>query len=117
MKTPIESILLVALASFIGSFGAVFLKAGAVKVRLGLKYLVLNWRLALGVTLFVLSSAFFVLGLRHGELSVLYPVVSLSYVFTMIWSRLFFKEPVTRTKFIGLVLILTGIVFVGLGKA
>lgn len=116
MKTPVESIILVLIGSFIGSFGAVFLKAGSAKLNHGLKYLILNARLALGVLFFLGSSYFFVLGVRKGELSVLYPLVSLGYLWTLLWSRLFFKEPITRDKFYGLALILLGIVFVGLGN-
>ncbi len=115
MKTPVTSMLLVLVASFVGSFGAVFLKSGAQKLRDGLKYLILNIRLAAGVALFLLSSAFYIMGLKHGEVSVLYPMVSLANVWTLIWSRLFFKEPVTRSKTLGLLLILVGVFFIGLG--
>jgi drug/metabolite transporter (DMT)-like permease len=115
VKTPASSIGLVLLASFIGSFGAVFLKAGAGKLNQGLRYLVLNSRLAIGVALFVGSSYFFVLGVRHGELSVLYPMVSLGYVWTMLWSRLVFQESLTRHKCLGVLLILLGIGLIGLG--
>lgn len=124
MRTPIANMLLVLLAAFIGSFGGVFLKSGAAQVREGMVYLLIsreppffNWRLACGVALFLLSSYFFVLGIRPpGELSVLYPMVSLGYIFTLLWSRLFFKEPLTRLKFVGLFLIVAGVVFVGLGS-
>lgn len=115
MKTPVSSMALVLTASFIGSFGAVFLKAGAGKLRQGLRYLIFNFRLAAGVALFLASSYFFVLGVRNGELSVLYPLVALGYVWTMLWSRLFFREPVTRHKLYGLTLILLGIALIGLG--
>lgn len=113
--TPLSSMLLVLGASFIGSFGAVFLKSGASRMRIRLRHLLGNYRLVLGVALFLLSSYFFVLGVRRGELSVLYPMVSLGYVWTMLWSRLFFREPLTRNKLIGLSLILLGIVCIGLG--
>ena len=124
MKTPIANMLLVLLAAFIGSFGGVFLKSGSAQVRQGWVYLFIsreppffNWRLACGVALFMLSSYFFVLGIRPpGELSVLYPMVSLGYIFTLLWSRIFFKEPLTRMKFFGLFLILLGVSFVGLGS-
>jgi multidrug transporter EmrE-like cation transporter len=105
----------VLLASFVGSFGAVFLKAGASRLHRNLESLLLNYRLAAGVGMYFLSSYFFVLGVRRGELSVLYPMVSLGYVWTLFWSRLFFREPLTRQKFFGLGLILTGIVCVASG--
>jgi len=116
--------LLVLLGAFIGSFGGVFLKSGAAEVRKGWAYLFIsreapffNWRLACGVGFFLLSSYFFVLGIRPpGQLSVLYPMVSLGYIFTLVWSRIFFNEPFTRVKFLGLFLIVTGVVFVGLGS-
>ncbi len=113
--TPLSSMLLVMTASFVGSFGAVFLKSGASRMRVNFWHLLRNYRLALGVGLFLLSSYFFVLGVRRGELSVLYPMVSLGYVWTLIWSRLFFREPLTRNKVTGLSLILLGITFIGLG--
>jgi multidrug transporter EmrE-like cation transporter len=115
MKTPVSSMLLVLLASFIGSFGAVFLKVGAGRLKNGFRS-ILNLHLALGVGFFLLSSVFFVIGIRHGELSVLYPMVALGYVWTLFWSRLFFQEALTRQKFVGLGLILIGVFFVGLGS-
>lgn len=116
MRTPITSILLVLLASFIGSFGAVFLKIGAAKLKGGLRYLFLNPALIAGVVLFVLSSVAFVLGIRHGELTILYPLVSLSNLWTVLWSRIYFKEPLTGEKLMGLGLILSGAVCIGLGN-
>lgn len=110
MTTPIKSILLVLAASFIGSFGAVFLKAGAGRLHRHLHTLIFNWRLAAGVGMYVLSLVFYMAGIREGELSILYPMVSLGYIWTMLWSRLFFKEPISRRKVAGLVLILAGIV-------
>jgi multidrug transporter EmrE-like cation transporter len=113
-QTPLSSILLVLLASLIGSFGAVFLKLGAAPMKNGLRH-IFNLKLLAGVSLFVGSSVPFVMGLRHGELSVLYPMVSLGYVWTMVWSRIFFGEPITRAKVGALAMILTGIVCIGAG--
>ena len=115
MSTPASSVGLVLLASFIGSFGAVFLKSGAGRLHRQWETLLFNWRLAAGVGSFLISSMFFVAGVKNGELSVLYPMASLGYVWTMFWSRLFFGEPLTRMKFLGLGLILAGIVFLGYG--
>ena len=66
--------------------------------------------------MYLLSTVFFIMAIKNGELTVLYPLVSLSYVWTMLWSRLFFKEPFTREKFLGLALILVGVSFIGIGN-
>ena len=115
VTTPLSSILLVVLGSFIGSFGAVFLKLGSSKLRDGLLQ-IFNIRLIAGAAMYLLSTAFFIVALQKGELSVLFPLVSLGYVWTMVWSRIFFKEPFTRDKFLGLALILIGVSFIGIGN-
>ena len=116
MTTPPHSIAYVLLASFLGSFGAVFLKAGAGRLHRNLRTLFLNWRLAFGVGMFLVSSYFFVLGLREGELSVLYPMIALGYLWTMLWSRWFFGEPITRRKMIGIGIILLGVTLLNLSN-
>ncbi len=116
MKTPVSSILLVLIGAFIGSFGAVFLKAGAHSMTRTWQSLLLNWKLAAGISLFLFSSVFFVMGVKHGELTILYPLVSLGQVWTLLWSRLFFKEPLTGAKFAGLGTILLGVVLLNLGN-
>ena len=110
-----KSMLLVFAASVVGSFGAVFLKLGAARLD-GTIASFLNSRLALGVALFLGSSVFYALGIRGGQLSVLYPMVSLGYIWPLVWSRLFFHEALTREKFVGLGLILMGVCFVGMGS-
>lgn len=114
--TPLSSILLVLLASLIGSVGAVFLKFGAAHLNRGFRYIV-NWQLATGIALYVGSSIPFVMGLKHGELSVLYPMVSAGYICTMFWSKLFFNEPITKGKIGALAMILAGIMCIGIGGA
>ena len=112
--TLIRSMLLVLGASVVGSFGAAFLKLGSGKVnRNPLSFL--NPQLALGVFLYLGSSVFYALGIRGGQLSILYPLVSLGYVWTMLWARIFFKERFTRQKLAGLALILIGVMLVGMG--
>ena len=100
---------LVVTGSFIGSFGAAFLKAGAGRLQRTLNSVITNWRLALGVVAYGLSSVFFVLANTKGELTILYPLVSLGYLWTLLWARLFFNEPLTKFKFIGIGLILIGV--------
>jgi uncharacterized membrane protein len=114
--TPLwVSLLLVLAATIVGSFGAVFLKLGSAKLD-GSLMSCINSQLIIGVLLYLGSSVFYGFGIKGAQLSVVYPMVSLSNVWALIWSKWFFKEPLTTGKLIGLVFILLGVTFVGLGN-
>jgi multidrug transporter EmrE-like cation transporter len=108
MSTLSVSIAWIMVGSFVGSFGAVFLKIGAGYIH-GLKSLLTNWRLALGIALYLLSSVFFIKGIKNGgELSVLYPMVSTGSIWTLVWSKFLLGESLTPPKFIAVAMILAG---------
>ena len=114
-STPITSMVVVLIGSVIGSVGSVFLKSGAHAVNRNWTSIAFNWRLAIGIATYLISSVLFVKGMSNGELSVLFPLGSLGYVCTLIWSRLFFQEAITKVKLAGVGLILIGITCLGLG--
>jgi drug/metabolite transporter (DMT)-like permease len=114
--TPLYvSLLMVLVCTIMGSFGAVFLKLGAARIN-GSVLSFANSRLLVGIALYLGSSVFYALGIRGAQLSVVYPMVSMANVWALIWSRWFFKEPLTKEKYLGLALILLGVFFVGLGS-
>jgi uncharacterized membrane protein len=114
--TPlVRSISMVFVASVIGSLGMAFLKKGSAHLTRSLLSF-LNPPLLFGIALFLGSSVFYAMGIKDGQLSVLYPFVSLGYVWGLLWAKLFFNEAVTKEKAIGLGLILLGVCFVGLGS-
>lgn len=117
VTTPLSSIVLVLFGAFIGSFGAVFLKVGAEYMKGSLARVFVNYWLGLGVVLYLLSSVFYMMGVAQGELTVLYPMVSIGYIWTILWARVFFKEPFTIAKIGGLTLIVLGVALINLGKA
>jgi drug/metabolite transporter (DMT)-like permease len=116
MTTPVSSMALILVGSVIGSVGAIFLKSGAHEVNRDWKSIAFNWRLALGIGTYLASSVLFVKGMSNGELSVLFPLVSVGYVCTLAWSKLFFHETITKVKLTGVGLILVGIICLSLGS-
>lgn len=116
-STPFSSMLWILGCGVIGSLGAVGLKAGAGRLKFNVLALLSNWQLIGGVIAYMASSVLFVKGMKHGELSVLYPLVAVGQVWTMLWGRLLFKEPLTRYKVIAVVLILIGVALIGYGNA
>ena len=115
MTPLLKAMLLVFVASVIGSLGMAFLKMGSAHLSRSI-WSFLNPKLMTGIALFLGSSVFYAWGIRFGQLSVLYPMVALGYVWGLLWAKLFFNEALTKQKFMGLGLILLGVCFVGLGS-
>jgi len=116
MSPLVRSMMMVFGASVVGSFGMAFLKMGANRLTKSI-WSFLNAQLIFGVVLFLGSSVLYVAGIKGGQLSVLYPMVSLGYVWGLVWAKIFLDEPLTKQKFAGLGLILLGVFFVGLGSS
>lgn len=116
MDTELWAIGAVILCTIIGSFGALLLKIGANKVSLNLRRLIKNYALIGGLLLYGFSTIIFIIALKHGELSVLYPFVAMVYVWIIILSKVFLKERLNLAKIVGIVLIIAGVSLIGIGS-
>lgn len=110
----IFAILLVTLGGVISAFAAFFLKTGSGKFELKIKSIIANWRVILGLFLYVLSTIPFLIALRGQDLSFLYPFVSMTYIFVTVVSLIMLKERMNIHKYIGVLLVVIGIVLIGL---
>jgi uncharacterized membrane protein len=66
------------------------------------------------VLLYGISTIFFILALRIGELSVVYPLTSITYIFITILSVYFLKEKMNQYKWLGILFIIVGVILVKL---
>jgi len=66
-----------------------------------------------GLVLYGIGAAMMVLALQHGELSVLYPVISLSYVWVAILSVVIFHEHLNVYRIAGIAVIIAGVAILG----
>jgi len=108
---------MIIIATVLGAFGSIYLKKGAGKLEFNLKKLFSNRQLLYGFILYGVSSLFFIVGLKGGELSVLYPLVALSYVWISFLSVKILKERMSFWKWAGVVLIVAGVGCIGLGSS
>jgi len=116
MATQLFSILLVLVATLIGAFGALFFKRGSDKVSLNFRAILFNRSLILGFIFYVMSAVVFIISLKGGEVSVLYPFVSLNYVWISLLSIKFLGEKMNKWKWLGIFLIIMGVSLIGLGS-
>lgn len=110
-------LLLVFISAIAASFGALFLKKGSKQfnLRVSRKFIyeiLKNYSLLFGIGMYVLGTVFFIWALRLGELSMVYPLTSMTYILVCILSVYFLKEKMNMYKWIGIGFILTGVILV-----
>jgi uncharacterized membrane protein len=75
--------------------------------------LVTNLPLISGYTLYGINTLMMVLALRNGEMSMLYPIIALTYVWTTLLSYTLLAEPSNVYKNVGIVTIVLGVAVMG----
>ena len=68
-----------------------------------------------GYCLYAIFTVLFVYALRHGEVSVLYPLIALGYVWVAILSAVVFHETMNPLKIVAIAIIVTGVAVLGWG--
>lgn len=71
--------------------------------------------LLLGFALYSLGALIMIFAYRFGSLSVLQPMLSLNYVFSIILANAVLKEQTTPLKAIGVIIIILGVILIGGG--
>jgi uncharacterized membrane protein len=112
-------LLFILMATVFGAVGALFLKIGSKQFRIFISRkfileILKNYSLLFGVLLYGISTIFFILALRIGELSVVYPLTSITYIFITILSVYFLKEKMNQYKWLGILFIIVGVILVKL---
>lgn len=114
-----RSFLLVICCTFIGAGAQVLIKKGAgalgpnpTMLQAALA-MVLTPALLAGYSMYGVSTILLVLALRHGQLSLLYPVFAMTYVWVTILSVLIFHDSMNPFKLAGIATIVGGIAVLG----
>lgn len=101
---------LILVMTLMGSIASVFLKYAS-KSSNSLS-LVKDKNLYIGGVLYVLAALINIYVLRYLDYSVVLPLTSITYIWTMIFSRFLLKEDVSLRKIFGVFFILVGAVLV-----
>ena len=118
-----RSFILVVCCTLIGAAAQVLIKQGA--GALGLNPTMVQTALAMlltpslfaGYSMYGVSTVLLVMALRHGQLSLLYPVFAMTYVWVTILSVLVFHESMNAFKLAGIATIVGGIAVLGRGQS
>jgi uncharacterized membrane protein len=108
------AIVIVLISQMFAAVGALYLKKGSKNVHRRISSFLLNRFVLIGLLLYGISAVMFVPALKYGELSVLYPLVSTTYIWATLLSMYVLGEKMNSSKWIGIGLILAGVVVIGM---
>ena len=115
MKTHFNAILLIVFCTLFTSVGQLFWKLGANRLQFNFFSLITNYPLIFGFVSYAIGTVLLLKALKLGELSVLYPFISLSFIWVSMLSIAFLGEVMTGLKWISIILIIMGVSLIGFG--
>ncbi|MBD3261580.1 MAG: hypothetical protein GF334_07860 [Candidatus Altiarchaeales archaeon] len=117
MKTQPKAVLLVLLSTVFASSGQIFIKMGANNLSFDVVSFLLNYPLYVGYAFYLLGAALLIVSLKWGDLSVLYPIYALNFIWVSILSPMFFEaDSMNPVKWLGVFLVVLGVSVVGYGS-
>jgi len=116
MATELWQVGLIVFSTFFVGFAPIFLKRGLNLVKgFDLKGLIFNPNFIFGFFLYGCGYVISMPALKYGEISILYPFVSLAYVWVALFSNLLLHEEMNSSQWIGIVCIMIGVSCIGAG--
>ncbi len=113
MGTKISAVIGVFICTFLTSYAHVLWKFIASKDFIGI---LSSWQLWLGFVLLAVAAAILITSFKYGDVSVLYPIIAMSYIWVTLLSWYHFSEPLTIYKWIGVGGIILGLTILGKGS-
>jgi drug/metabolite transporter (DMT)-like permease len=111
-----KSIILVFTCTILGAAAQLLIKNGMDHLVLQPLAVLTNLSLVAGYGLYGLNTVMLVLALRDGELSQLYPIIAMTYVWVTLLSYTMLGEPPNWRKNVGIATIVIGVAIIGRGS-
>ena len=69
----------------------------------------MNWQLGISLVLYVIAMIIYMLMLRTFNVSIVYPLTSISYIFTMLMAKFFLGEAIEKWSWLGVLFVMLGV--------
>jgi len=112
-RTQKSALLLALITTIFTTTSQLLFKIGSAKVTGILSFF--NFFVIVGLFSYFLGSIFYLGALKKGELSVIAPMIALNFVWVAILSIILFGETINFQRWFGIISIVGGVIFVGLG--
>jgi multidrug transporter EmrE-like cation transporter len=109
-----QSVFLVFVCTVLGAAAQILMKIGSTHMdHFDVLKVLTNLPLFTGYALYGINTVLLMFALRDGELSKLYPIIALTYVWVTVLSVYFFHESITFWKGVGIAVIVAGVSVLG----
>jgi len=108
----IRIIMVVLFCAVLGAVGQIELKRGSDSLALNLGSLLSNYHLIVGILIYGVATVLYLLALSRGPVSVIYPVIATSYIWTCLFASYFLGENINFWNWLGVLLIIAGVYLV-----
>lgn len=97
-----------------GALAQLLIKKGTQTIGPDPMSILTNFWLIFGYSIYGVNTLLMVLALKDGEMSMLYPIIALTYVWTTLLSYTVLGEPSNLYKNVGIITIVVGVAVMGL---
>lgn len=108
-NTPVWAILLVFVCTIFVSAAQLLLKTGVMASQFTLFAFITNPFIILGILFYGLGGLIMIFALRSGEVTILFPIMTSSYIWVSLGSLIFLDETISIARWGGIILIVLGI--------
>ena len=118
MRTRRWAIALVFFSTLATASGQILIKMGTRSLSLDVLAMATNMPLIVGYCLYGLSALVLIVALKYGELSVLYPIYAMNFIWVALMSPLFFPQTDSMNilKWAGVLSVVAGVALIGIGS-
>lgn len=107
-------IIIIVISTFVAAVAVILVKKGIDKIDFkNINFIEDSKKILPGASLFVINVFIYYTALKYGDVSSLFPITSLSYVWTAILAKKYLNERITLRKILGTTLIIGGVVLIG----
>jgi len=99
------------------AFGQLFLKYGSLTFEWNIIKLVTNYNLIYGLFFYGIGALLLLIALKYGDLSTMYPLISLTFIWVLFISIFVFNEVVNSFKINAVILIIFGVILIAGGDS
>lgn len=108
----LKAFLFILLTTILVAIAQILFKFGMMNFQFSIYNIITNYFVLLGLLFYGLGSITLILSFKEENVSSVYPLIGMVYIWVLLASNYFFSEMITYSKVAGLASIIMGVVFI-----